>query len=145
MRILAIDYGTKRFGFAIGDTTINTASPIDQLDRKGIEMDIDYIKTIVEEYDISKVLIGYPLNMDGSKSEMAKKTILHILNPENWEKFSELLRSKIDIEIELYDERLTTFEAEEILKSFQSDYQKRKNVKDSISALVLLRDYMGKK
>ena len=135
MRILAIDYGTKRFGFAIGDTTINTASPIDQLDRKGIEMDIDYIKTIVEEYDISKVLIGYPLNMDGSKSEMAKKT----------EKFSELLRSKIDIEIELYDERLTTFEAEEILKSFQSDYQKRKNVKDSISALVLLRDYMGKK
>ena len=135
MRILAIDYGTKRFGFAIGDTTINTASPIDQLERKGIEMDIDYIKTIVEEYDINKILIGYPLNMDGTKSEMAIET----------EKFSELLRSQINLEIELYDERLTSFEAEELLKSFQSDYQKRKNVRDSISALVFLRDYMEKK
>ena len=122
-------------GFAIGDTALNVATPIPQIDRKGIVMDVDYIRTLIEEYDIEKILLGYPLNMDGTKSKMVQET----------ESFFNLLKSKINVEIDFIDERLSSFEAEEMIKSIQADYKKRKNIVDSISALVILRDYMERK
>lgn len=135
MKILAIDFGQKRMGFAIGDTSIKTAVPIRQINRKDLKLDIDHIKNIIYEYDIERIIIGYPLNMDGTKSQITEKV----------ENFSKLLRKKIpEIDIEFIDERLTSFEAEEILKPHKPNYKKRKGILDSISALIILKSFMEK-
>lgn len=133
MKILAVDFGMKRMGFAIGNSVIRTAAPIDPIARKGDDPDIQYIQHLIDEYDISMLLIGYPLNMDGTKSGITLKV----------ESFTEKLKEKIPgaVAVEFVDERLSSFEAEEMLKSHQQDYKKRKKVLDSISALVLLRRY----
>jgi putative Holliday junction resolvase len=132
MKILAIDFGTKFLGFAVGDSTIKTAAPIDPITRKNQEKDFQYIKQLIDEYDISRIIIGYPLNMDGTKSE----TTLQV------EQFAGQLKANIDIETEFADERLTSFEAHELLKSRHPGYKKRKKILDSVSALIILRSYM---
>jgi len=84
MMILAIDFGQKRMGFAIGDTSIKSAVPINQINRKDLKLDIGHIKNIIYEYDIERIIIGYPLNMDGTKSQITEKV----------ENFSKLLKKK---------------------------------------------------
>jgi len=135
MKILAIDFGKKRLGFALGDTIINIAIPLKQINRKNSAQDIQYIKDLIAEYDVEKIVAGYPLHMDGSKSKISAAV----------ENFSRSLRNKAHIPVDFIDERLTSFEAEELLKTHQPDYRKRKKVLDSISALVILRSYMEKK
>ena len=132
MKILAIDFGTRHMGFAVGNSFIRTAAPIAPLVRKNEEKDFQYIKQLVDEYDIARIIIGYPLNMDGTKSE----TTLLV------EQFAEQLKENINIETEFVDERLTSFEAHELLKSQHPDYKKRKKFLDSVSALIILRTYM---
>lgn len=132
MKLLAIDFGMKRMGFAFGDTTIRTASPIAAIMRKNIEQDIGHIKNLIYEYNITKILIGYPLNMDGTRSKITFQV----------ENFTKQLKKKINIATEFVDERLTSFEAEEILKSYQPDHKKRKKILDSISALIILKNYI---
>ena len=104
MKILAIDFGKKRLGFALGDTSINTALPLKQIDRKNSAQDIQYIKDLIAEYDVEKVVTGYPLHMDGSKSKLSVAV----------ENFSRSLRKKANIPVDFNDERLTSFEAEEL-------------------------------
>lgn len=135
MKILAIDFGKKRLGFALGDTLINSATPLRQIDRKNITQDIDYIKGLIDEYDVQKIVTGYPLNMDGTQSKITAEV----------EEFSAALQKKIAIPVDFIDERLTSFEAEELLKEYKPDYKKRKKILDSISALVILRSYMERK
>ena len=132
MKILAIDFGTRHMGFAVGNSTIRTATPIAPLIRKNEQEDFQYINHLIDEYDISKIIIGYPLNMDGTKSE----TTLQV------EQFAEQLKENINIETEFVDERLTSFEAHEMLKSQHPDYKKRKKILDSVSALIILRSYV---
>jgi len=134
MKLLAVDFGMKRMGFAVGNSVIRTAAPIDPIVRKGDVPDIQYIEHLIDEYDISKILIGCPLNMDGTKSGITLDV----------EAFTEKLKEKIpgNIVVEFVDERLSSFEAEEMLKSHQQDYKKRKKILDSISALVLLSSYI---
>ncbi|HLP57338.1 MAG TPA: Holliday junction resolvase RuvX [Candidatus Deferrimicrobium sp.] len=132
MKILAIDFGMKRMGFAVGNTILKTATPIAPLVRQNEQQDIIYIQNLIDEYDIVKIIIGYPLNMDGTKSNFTMQV----------ENFARLIKEHFTIETDFVDERLTSFEAEEMLKEFQQDYKKRKKMLDSVSALVILRSYM---
>ncbi|MDQ1355051.1 MAG: putative pre6S rRNA nuclease [Acidobacteriota bacterium] len=132
MKILAIDFGMKRMGFAVGNTDLRTATPIAPMARQNDRQDILYLQKLVDEYDITKIIIGYPLNMDGTKSDFTSRV----------EDFARQIKECFAIETEFVDERLTSFEADEMLKEFQQDYKKRKKVLDSVSALVILRSYM---
>jgi putative Holliday junction resolvase len=132
MKILAIDFGMKRMGFAVGNAVLRTATPIAPMVRQNEQQDIIHIQSLVDAYDISKIIIGYPLNMDGTKSDFALRV----------EDFARQIKERLAIEIEYVDERLTSFEADELLKEFQQDYKKRKKVLDSVSALVILRSYL---
>ena len=67
MKILAIDYGEMRMGFSIGDTLLKTAVPLFPLQRKGGKEDLVHIENIIHDYEIEKIILGYPLNMNGSK------------------------------------------------------------------------------
>ena len=137
MKILAIDFGMKRMVFALGNTAINTAAPLDPLTYKNTKQALAHIKQLIDEYDINRVLLGYPLNMDGSKSETTQQV----------ERFKTHLSKNLEpvIDIEYGDERLSSFEAEEQLKSLHPHYKKRKRIVDSMSALVILRRYMETK
>lgn len=132
MKILAIDFGLKRMGLAVGNTVLRSVNPIQPINRKKLADDLNAIQNFIEEYDIQKIVIGYPLNMDGSQSEMTA----------NVEHFANFLKKHIDIDIEFVDERLTSFEAFEMLKPIQPDLKKRKKSKDSISAMVILNSYL---
>lgn len=134
MKILAIDFGMKRMGFAVGNTVINTAVPIDPIDRKNSAQAVEHIKRLVSDYEIDRILLGYPLNMDGSKSPITGQV----------EHFARRLEKSLapGIEVKFMDERLSSFEAEEELKALHKDYKKRKKILDSMSALVILQHHM---
>lgn len=134
MKLLAIDFGLKRMGFAVGNTLIDVATPIDPVGLKNSKQAVGHIKHLLAEYDIARVLLGYPLNMDGTKSEMTVQV----------EHFARRLQKNIppDIAVEFVDERLSSFEAEEELKALKPGYKKRKKMIDSMSALVILRRFM---
>jgi putative Holliday junction resolvase len=137
MKLLAIDFGLKRMGFALGNTIIKTAVPIDPLTYKNTKYAIEHIRQLISEYDVSQILIGYPLNMDGTES--------CIIQPV--ENFTRRLKKALPPEVTtLYiDERLSSFEAEEELKTHQPDFKKRKKFIDSMSALMIMRRFLEKK
>ncbi len=132
MKILAIDYGSKRMGFAIGNTILKTANPLEPLIRKNPKYDIAYIHDLITEYDIDTIVLGYPFNMDGSHSDISKKV----------DRFRDKLYKKLAITIELVDERLSSMEAENILKPIMKDFMRRKKVLDSMAAVVILKNFM---
>lgn len=135
IKILAIDYGEKRMGFALGDKSSNTAVVLSQINRKNSASDIKAIHRMVNEFDVNTIIIGYPLNMDGTKNDMTKKV----------ENFAKILKRDLKITIKLVDERLSSFEAEEMIKTIKPKYQDRKKSIDSISALIILQNFMHKK
>lgn len=134
MKILSIDYGQKRLGFAIGSVELKTSIPIDHLNRKNLESDLKHIKDLIRNHDIGLVLIGLPLNMDGTKGKITREV----------ENFYRFLKKKVRNKIELVDERLSSFEAEEILKTQISNFKKRKGKIDSMSAVIILNQYFEK-
>ncbi len=132
MIILSLDYGEKRIGVAIGNSELKTSTPINPVNNKNKELLLTKIKEIIYEYEITFIVLGYPLHMDGTKSIMSEKVI----------KFKNLLASKTGLEVKLIDERLTSFEAEEMLKNSRGDIRKSKNLIDSVSAHIILTEFM---
>ena len=122
-------------GFALGNTAIGSAVPLDAVEGKNSDRFIAHIKQLVDEYEIERILMGYPLNMDGTRSETTGLV----------ENFGRRLEKSLHppIKIEFVDERLTSFEAEEELKALYPDYRKRKKFLDSTAALVILRSCMA--
>ena len=125
MQIIAFDYGEKKIGVAVGQTATNTSSPLQIIFNKENNINWVSISSILDEWKPDLILIGKPLNMDGSESEMMKKI----------NKFYIKLKSIYDADIEFVDERLTTFEAREILKD-----EKHDNV-DAHAAKILIDNW----
>lgn len=131
-RILGIDYGLKRIGLSISDPTKTLASPLPtiQNDNKSIEK----ILEIINKNDVEKIVIGYPVNMDGSKSEICKVI----------DKFIHSLSTKVNLEIIKRDERLTSYIAQQqILESVKSKKKRQdKSLVDQFSARIILQEYL---
>ena len=125
MQIIAFDYGEKKIGVAVGQTATNTSSPLQIIFNKENKINWVSIALVIDEWKPDLILIGKPLNMDGSESEMMKKI----------DKFYIKLKSIYDADIEFVDERLTTFEAREILKD-----EKHDNV-DAHAAKILIDNW----
>ena len=107
MQILAFDFGTQYIGVAVGQTVTNTSSPLVVLKVDSEEKEIwDSISDLIEEWKPDQILVGKPLNMDGTPSEMMKK-----IDP-----FFKKIKKIANIPCELVDERLTSFEAKELAK-----------------------------
>ena len=111
MQIIAFDYGEKKIGVAVGQTSTNTSSPLQIIFNKDNKTNWISISSLLDEWKPDLILLGKPLNMDGSESEIMKKV----------DKFYKELKSIYDTDIEFVDERLTTFEAREILKDEKYD------------------------
>ena len=111
MQIVAFDFGEKKIGVAVGQTSTCTSSPLQVIFNKNGKVNWFEISTLLDEWQPGLIIVGKPLNMDGTDSEIMKKV----------EKFYKKLRDLYDAKFEYIDERLTTFEARQILKENKTD------------------------
>ena len=136
MRILGIDYGDARVGIAITDQLNITAQGLETIQRNGSDRIIlKKLDKILEKYEIGTIVVGMPLNMNGTISERAKVT----------QEFIHKLKCKYNkIKIESMDERLTTVEAHRTMNFLDINKNKKKNIVDTISAVYILETYLNK-
>ena len=136
MRILGIDYGEARVALAITDPLNITVQGLQTIQRNNSDKIIlKKLDEILEQYEIGTIVVGMPLNMDGTISERAKIT----------EKFIHKLKCKYNnLKIESIDERLTTVAAHKTMNFLDINKNKKKNIVDTISAVYILETYLNK-
>ncbi|MFH1753358.1 MAG: Holliday junction resolvase RuvX [Candidatus Omnitrophota bacterium] len=131
MRTLALDVGSKRIGLAISDALGITAQGLETIERG----DEHALENIIKERDVSEIVIGLPLNMDGTKGERAQDAIL----------FAESLKNKFSMPVKMWDERLSTLHAEREMIRGDLSRKKRKRLNDMLAAQLILQNYMDAK
>ena len=134
MRYLGIDLGSKTVGLAISDPTLTIASSLKTIffDNEDYKSTILEIKEIVTLYDVKKIILGLPKNMNntiGYKGELSYK-------------FRDMLEEKTNLKVNLVDERLTTKQATDLLISNDTSRKKRKKVVDTMAATIILQSYL---
>lgn len=137
MRYMGLDYGSKTVGVALSDELGLMAQAFETIERKHenkLRKTLARIENIVKEKDISLIVVGNPIYMDGREGIRVEKT----------KEFIELLKARVDIEIVLQDERLSTYTADEILKDSGVKKEDRKKYIDKVAAAIILQDYMNK-
>lgn len=134
MRTLSIDYGDARVGLAITDALGITAQGLETIHHQGNDkIVLKRLEEILEQYEIDTIVVGLPLNMNGTKSERVEVT----------EKFIHKLKCKFNkIKIETMDERLTTVEAHKTMNFLNINKHQKRNIVDTISAIYILESYM---
>ena len=136
MRILGIDYGDSRTGIAITDSLNITAQGLETINNKGSDKIIlKRLDEILNQYEINIIVIGRPINMNGTESERTEIT----------DKFIHKLKCKYNkIKIETIDERLTTVAAHKTMNFLDINKNKKKSLVDTISAVYILETYLNK-
>jgi len=132
MRIMALDVGTKRIGVAMSDELMMTAQGSETIERRALKDDLDAINKLVEEMSVSEVVVGLPLNMNGSYSAKTKEVI----------EFMDSLSKAIAVPAKTWDERLTTVQAERTLLEADVSRAKRKRLADKLAAQIILQSYL---
>ena len=133
MRIISVDLGDARTGLAVCDAGERLASPVGTLFQRDREKLLAQAAQAAREHGAERIVVGHPRNMDGSRGESARKA----------EAFAERLRQETGLTVELWDERLTTASAIGFLNRTDTRGQKRKNVVDTVSAVIILEDYLA--
>ena len=132
MRVMALDVGDKTIGIAISDALLMTAQPRPTLRRKSVKSDIEVLVRIATENEVHEIVVGQPLHMDGKPSTQSAKV----------ERFAEELRKVVDVPIVFWDERLTSFEAEQHLEEMGLNWRRRREHVDKIAAMIILQNYL---
>lgn len=133
-RIIGLDVGDKTIGIAMSDLLQLTAQGLTTIRRESKVKDYAALKEIIDEYDIKKVVVGLPKNMNNTIGPQGEKTM----------KFAEKLKNKFDVEIIYIDERMTTMSAEKMLIAGDVRREKRKQVIDKVAATYILQLYLDK-
>lgn len=135
MRIMGLDYGDKTVGVAVSDERLLIAQPVETIKRERankLRQTYARIETIIKEYHIEKIVIGLPLNMDGTEGVRCIKT----------REFANELERRTGIEVTFQDERLTTVAADSVLSMGGVRKEKRKEYIDKIAASMILQGYL---
>ncbi|GAA4298111.1 Holliday junction resolvase RuvX [Anaerocolumna aminovalerica] len=135
MRIMGLDYGSVTVGVSISDELLITAQGIETIHRKQenkLRQTLARIEELIKEYDVGRIVLGYPKNMNNTIGERAIKS----------EEFAEKLRKRTGLEVILWDERLTTVAAHQILDLGDVKVKDRKKVVDKIAAVLILQGYL---
>ena len=131
LRFLGIDHGTRRIGLAYGDD-IGVATPLPALTSEEAAKQWAGLAAVLRERRITEVVVGHPLNMDGSSGPKAKEV----------EEFAGRLRSEFGLPVHLVDERLTSYEAESTIAPSKRREVRRSGLIDSRAATIILQDYL---
>jgi putative Holliday junction resolvase len=132
LRILGLDYGEKRIGAAICDELGMTAQGLPTIIRKSRKHDWDILDNLIKSYNVEKIVIGYPVGLDGSEGIQCEKV----------NRFSILLVKTFSLPVIKWPETLSTKEAEEILIKSGIHWKKRKDKIDKLAACVILQGYL---
>lgn len=129
---MGLDYGNSRIGIAFSDYTATIATADSIYKSRGQEEDLNYLSSYAKENDVSGIVLGLPLNADGTESEMSLKV----------KDFGKALEDYSQIKVFYQDERYTSFEAEEYLKEAGLKWEDRKKLLDKVSAQIILQNYL---
>ncbi len=132
MRTMGLDIGSRTIGVAISDELGVAAQGLRIIKRKSMEEDLKEIKTIISDYEIEKVVVGLPKNMDGTLGKGTEAVFQWI----------QAFKESIDLSIVTWDERLTTVQATKILLEADLSRKKRKKVIDKVAAVLILQAYL---
>ena len=137
MRIMGLDFGSKTVGVAVSDALLITAQGIEIVRREQenkLRRTLARIEELIKEYQVERLVLGLPKNMDGSLGERAEKTM----------EFKAMLERRTGLEVILWDERLTTVAADRLMMEVGVRRENRKNYVDSIAATFILHGYLDK-
>ena len=136
MRYLGLDLGTRTLGLSLSDTTCTIASTLKTIRFSEGDYDslLNELENIIKEYDISKLILGYPKNMNNTIGERCLTTL----------EFKDKLVNKFNLEVILQDERLTTVEATNYMLEADISRKKRKHKVDALAANIILQTYLDK-
>jgi putative holliday junction resolvase len=131
-RILAIDYGSRRMGLAVSDALGITAQGLETLQRKNRRSDFARLERVIRENQVREIVLGYPLRMSGEEGTQSQKVA----------EFAEDLRRKFGLPVHLWDERLTSAEANRLLREADLSIQRRAQAVDRMAATLILQSFM---
>jgi putative holliday junction resolvase len=131
-RILALDVGKKRIGLALSDPLCLTAQGLPTLERTRIRADMDALAAIVSDRGVTRILVGFPLHMSGHEGRQAECV----------REFAARLEERTGVKVLFWDERMTSMEAERVLKSSGISIEKRARAVDKLAAQILLESYL---
>jgi putative holliday junction resolvase len=132
MRVMALDVGNKTIGIAISDALLLTAQGRPTLRRKDLRSDIEAIRRIASENEVHEIVVGQPLHMDGRESAQSLKVA----------QFGTHLQEALELPVVYFDERLTSFAAEQHLEEMGLNWRQRREHVDKIAAMIILQNYL---
>jgi putative Holliday junction resolvase len=131
-RVLGLDVGTRRIGIAVSDALGITAQGLDTLERTNKRHDFEYLRRIIRDYDVKEIVVGLPLRMSGVEGTQSGKM----------RALAEELEKKFKLPVHLWDERLTSAEANRFLRETELSIEKRGKAVDRMAAVLILQGWM---
>jgi putative holliday junction resolvase len=132
-RVLGLDLGTRRIGVAVSDPTGTIATPLLTIPHKSLRRDLEYVAGLCRAHAITRIVVGWPRNMDGSVGPAAQRA----------EEFAEELRRMLRLPIDLWDERLSTAASERALLQGNVRRSRRRDIRDRVAAALILQGYLS--
>ncbi len=131
-RILAIDFGARKIGLAVSDELGLTAQGLPTYRRSNKKADLDYLRRLIRQYGVQEIVMGLPLRMSGEEGIQAEK--VHA--------FADDLRGRFKLPVHLFDERLTSVEANRVLRETEMSIRRRAEVVDQLAAVLILESFL---
>lgn len=131
-RILALDVGSRTLGLAVSDPLGITAQGLTTIRRKNRRADFAQLDDVVKKYGVKELVVGYPLRLSGAIGTQSEKMAA----------FAEQLRRRYELPVHLWDERLTTAEAQRVLRESEMSVKRRSEVVDQLAAVLILQSFL---
>jgi putative holliday junction resolvase len=131
-RVLGLDVGARRIGVAVTDPLGITAQGLETIQRKNKRLDLEQLGKVIQDCEISEIVVGYPLRMSGAEGTQADKM----------QHFAEELRQHFQLPVHLWDERLTSAQANRVLRETEMSIRRRAEVVDQMAAVLILQNWM---
>jgi len=132
-RVLGLDVGSRRIGIAVSDPLGITAQGLETLQRRNKRTDLAALEKVIRDYEVTEIVVGLPLRMSGREGAQSEKMQL----------FAEDLRKRFGLPVHLWDERLTSAEANRLLRETDLSIEKRAKAVDRMAAVLILQGWMG--
>jgi putative Holliday junction resolvase len=131
-RVLGLDVGARRIGVAVSDGLGITAQGLDTLHRKNKRHDLAHLRRVIQDYEVKEIVVGLPLRMSGEESSQSGKI----------RAFADDLRKHFDLPVHFWDERLTSVQANRLLRETDLSIEKRGKAVDRMAAILILQGWM---
>jgi putative holliday junction resolvase len=131
-RVLGLDVGSRRIGIAVSDPLGITAQGLETLERRNKRHDFEHLQRVIRDYEVKEIVVGLPLRMSGAEGTQSEKM----------RAFAEELRKRFGLPVHLWDERLTSAEANRFLRETELSIEKRGKAVDRMAAVLILQSWM---